>query len=162
MAENPAGEKEPVKRWHAILLGGFFAALLTNLPLLSAGNFCCCMWIVGGGALAAYLTWRSEKAGMGASYGGLVGFLSGLAGIPFEMFFRYITWDPEKMQGAISKAFERVPIEFKEQVEPILSRIGSPARAMIIGGFAFFLLASIFSTAGGAIVGAWKSEKLCS
>ena len=35
--------------------GGVFIGVLSALPLVSAGNCCCCLWVLCGGALAAYL-----------------------------------------------------------------------------------------------------------
>ena len=38
----------------AVLLGGLFIGVLSALPIINLAN-CCCLWIVGGGAIAAYL-----------------------------------------------------------------------------------------------------------
>jgi len=37
------------------LLGGTFLGILSALPIVSAANLCCCLWVVAGGVLAAYL-----------------------------------------------------------------------------------------------------------
>ncbi len=37
------------------LLGGLFIGMLSALPIVSVGNCCCCLWMIGGGVLAAYL-----------------------------------------------------------------------------------------------------------
>ena len=33
--------------------GGLFIGVLSALPLVNAGNCCCCLWVLCGGALAA-------------------------------------------------------------------------------------------------------------
>ena len=41
------------------LLGGVFIGVLSALPIVQLCN-CCCVWIVGGGALAAYLQQQNQ------------------------------------------------------------------------------------------------------
>ena len=49
------------------LLGGLIVGLLSAIPIV---NYCCCIWGIGGGALAAYLYIKDSpvpvKAGDGA------------------------------------------------------------------------------------------------
>ena len=42
------------------LLGGVFIGVLSALPIVSAGNLCCCLWVLSGGALAAYLLQQNQ------------------------------------------------------------------------------------------------------
>ena len=44
------------------LLGGLFIGVLSALPIVGICN-CCCLWIVGGGVLAAYLA-AAESPGV--------------------------------------------------------------------------------------------------
>ena len=56
----------------AALLGGVFIGVFSALPIINIAN-CCCLWIIGGGVLAAYLAQqnspRSLSAGQGAWFG---------------------------------------------------------------------------------------------
>ena len=54
--------------------------VLSALPLISAGNACCCLWVVSGGVIAAYLFQQNQPTPMTPSDGALVGLLAGLAG----------------------------------------------------------------------------------
>jgi hypothetical protein len=54
--------------------------VLSALPIISAGNVCCCLWVVSGGAVAAYLFQQNRSAPMTPADGALVGLLAGLAG----------------------------------------------------------------------------------
>src|SRR6266850_783593 len=56
------------------LLGGLIMGVLSAIPII---YYCCCIWSIGGGALAAYLYIKSSptpvKMGDGAMVGGLAG-----------------------------------------------------------------------------------------
>lgn len=61
------------------LLGGVAIGMLSALPVVNVAN-CCCLWIVGGGALAAHLMQHDHPRPITAADGALVGLLSGLFG----------------------------------------------------------------------------------
>ena len=54
--------------------------VLSALPIVAAGNVCCCLWIVSGGAIAAYLLQQNQSTPITAGDGALVGLLAGLVG----------------------------------------------------------------------------------
>lgn len=60
--------------------GGLFIGVLSALPIVQVGNCCCCLWIVTGGVLAAYLRQQQTPYAIQASEGALVGLMSGLIG----------------------------------------------------------------------------------
>jgi hypothetical protein len=62
------------------ILGGLLVGVLSALPIVSAGNLCCCLWVVCGGAVAAYLLQQNQTAPVTAGDGALVGLLAGVAG----------------------------------------------------------------------------------
>ncbi len=74
------------------LFGGLFIGVLSALPIINIAN-CCCLWIIGGGVLATYLTQQNHPYPIAASDGALAGLLAGLIGgvlgtmlsIPVEM-----------------------------------------------------------------------------
>jgi hypothetical protein len=80
-------------RLQPALLGGLLIGVLSALPIVSAGNCCCCLWVISGGALAAYLRQQNLPIQITAAEGALVGLLAGLIGgvaatilsIPIEM-----------------------------------------------------------------------------
>ena len=57
----------------AALLGGLFIGVLSALPIINLAN-CCCLWIVGGGAIAAYLAQQQHPGPFGLTAGARVGF----------------------------------------------------------------------------------------
>ena len=62
------------------LIGGVVMGVLSALPIISIGNACCCLWVVGGGVIAAYLFQQNQSKPITPADGALVGLLAGLAG----------------------------------------------------------------------------------
>lgn len=62
------------------LLGGLFIGVLSSLPIVSTANFCCCLWVVCGGALAAWLMQQNTPRRVTYGEGALVGLLAGIVG----------------------------------------------------------------------------------
>jgi len=65
------------------LLGGLIVGVLSGvLSFIPFVNYCCCIWGIGGGALAAFLYIKSSpipvKMGDGAIVGGLAGVVGGV------------------------------------------------------------------------------------
>src|SRR5258708_17954072 len=54
--------------------------VLSALPIVAAGNICCCLWVVCGGAIAAYLLQQNQSTPITPGDGALVGLLAGLVG----------------------------------------------------------------------------------
>jgi hypothetical protein len=61
------------------MLGGLFIGVLSALPIVNFAN-CCCVWVIGGGVLAAYLTQQNYPYPITAADGALVGLLAGACG----------------------------------------------------------------------------------
>jgi hypothetical protein len=62
------------------LAGGMFLGLLSSIPILSAANLLCCMWVLIGGGIASYLLTRQRPSGITYGDGAFAGVLSGLFG----------------------------------------------------------------------------------
>jgi len=81
------------ERIQPALWGGLFIGVLSSLPLVNFANCCCCLWVICGGALAAYLRQQSSPVQIEAAEGALVGLMAGAVGgvvasvlsIPFQM-----------------------------------------------------------------------------
>ncbi|SRR6266404_3489562 len=61
----------------AALLGGLVVGLLSAIPFV---NYCCCIWGIGGGALAAYLYIKDSALPVRPGDGAMVGGLAGIVG----------------------------------------------------------------------------------
>jgi hypothetical protein len=60
------------------LIAGAVAGLLSGLPLIGAGNCICCLWIVGGAAMAVKLLAAGSSTLLTAGDGAMVGALTGI------------------------------------------------------------------------------------
>lgn len=67
-------------RYQPALLGGLFIGVLSSIPLVSAANVCCCLWVVAGGVLTVYLQQQRAAAPVEASEAVLGGLIAGLIG----------------------------------------------------------------------------------
>ena len=59
------------------LLGGLIVGLLSAIPFI---NYCCCIWAIGGGALAGFLYIKSSPTPVPTGDGAIVGALAGVVG----------------------------------------------------------------------------------
>jgi hypothetical protein len=70
----------PAPKLQPALFGGLFIGVLSALPIINLGNCICCLWVVGGGALAVYLMQQNYPYAVQTADGALVGMLSGIIG----------------------------------------------------------------------------------
>jgi hypothetical protein len=102
--------------------GGLFIGVLSALPLVGAGNCCCCLWVLTGGALATYLRQQTLPTPIDAAEAALVGLLAGVFGglvggvlsIPVQMFFG--PWQRNVMDWLIAQNPD-LPSQIRDAVE---------------------------------------------
>ena len=142
-------------------MGGLVMGVLSALPLVSAGNACCCLWVVGGGALAAYLLQQNQNAPITPGDGALVGLLAGLIGAGVQMVvgipISLLVAPMERaMLQRIVDAAGSMPPEFRDVVERFSRSDGEFGVAFfvlrhVIGLFIWMFVGAIFSTIGGLL-----------
>lgn len=59
------------------LIGGAFAGILTAIPFV---NCLCCLWIIGGGVLAAYFLTKNSPVVLSVGDGAIAGVFAGIVG----------------------------------------------------------------------------------
>jgi len=59
------------------LIGGAFAGILTAIPFV---NCLCCLWIIGGGVLAAYFVTKNSPVILSVGDGAIAGVFAGMIG----------------------------------------------------------------------------------
>jgi len=62
------------------LLGGLFIGIISSLPIVSALNICCCLWVVLGGLLVVYLQQQRKPEPVETGEAILGGLIAGLLG----------------------------------------------------------------------------------
>jgi hypothetical protein len=119
------------------LLGGLIVGLLSAIPFV---NYCCCVWAIGGGALATYLYIKNSavpvRPGDGAMLGGLAGIVGGVIYFVIGVPIAYLVG-----AAAMEQAFARSGINL-----PL-----SGALLFLVSGFLGAILLVILSLLGGLI-----------
>lgn len=68
------------EKTRAALIGGVALGVLSAIPPISFANVCCCMWVLGGGGLAAYLYMRRSPTALTLADGAQLGAFAGIVG----------------------------------------------------------------------------------
>ncbi len=134
-------------RLQPAVFGGIFIGVLSALPLVNLAN-CCCLWVIGGGVLAAYLMQQNYPYAVNAADGALVGLLAGALGgvlgallsVPIEMMMG-------PLQGRLVERIlsnPDVPEETRAMIENLVARGQSAV---------MFLVRMVFGAIVGAVFG---------
>src|SRR5213593_2346813 len=141
------------------LIGGLVMGVLSALPIISVGNVCCCLWVVSGGVVAAYVLQQNQVAPITPGDGALAGLLAGLFGalvqavlsIPISLVIGPM--ERELMQRVLDMA-GNIPPEMRDAVERY-SREGGTGALLILGRIVslmfWLVVGAIFSTLGGLL-----------
>jgi hypothetical protein len=142
--------------------------VLSALPLVNVGNACCCLWVVSGGVVAAYVFQQNQQTPMTPGDGALVGLLAGLIGaavqvvvsLPLDLLvgpmYRELAQRAVEMAGSM-------PPELRDLLDRI-SRREAPTVALfvvskVVSAMVWGFLGAIFSTIGG-LLGAVMFNKI--
>ena len=124
---------------------------LSALPIISAGN-CCCLWMVSGGAVAAYVLQQNQDTPMTPGDAALAGFLAGIVGafiylvltIPITIFMAPMM---RAMMERIMSNSANMPPEFRQYAGTYMGGV-----FQVVFGFILILVfGAIFSTLGGLL-----------
>ena len=102
------------------LMGGAIAGILTGIPLV---NCFCCLWIIGGGVIAAYFLIKESKTVLTSGDGAIVGVFSGIIGALVE-FFVSIPMAPvaDKFIRTLMDRFTELANEMPEGLERLFDQ----------------------------------------
>ena len=139
-----------------VVFGGLFIGVLSALPVVSLGNLCCCLWVVGGGMLAAYLLQRDRSEPLALGEGALCGALAGGAGavvyVAVSIPIGIVTAPfQRRMMEFMMNSQGDVPPEVREMIE------GFGTEGVIAGaaiGFVFMAIAGMVFSGLGGLLGA--------
>jgi hypothetical protein len=139
-------------RLQPALWGGLFIGVLSALPIVNAGNCCCCLWVLVGGALAVYLRQQNSPYQIDVAEGAIVGLMAGAIGgvvssllsIPMQMMAGPM--QAEWMERILSSNPDVTP-EMRDMVE----RLTTGSGVQIIGMIVSVVVYSIFGLLGGLI-----------
>jgi len=143
------------------LIGGLVMGVLSALPIVSAGNLCCCLWVIGGGLVAAYVLQQNESTPITAGDGALAGLLAGLVGafvhliVSIPIGIMMAPFERQVLQRIMDMA-GAMPPEMRDAIDRYSNQgMGMTIAGMIarrVIGFIFMLfVGAIFSTIGGVL-----------
>jgi len=129
--------------------------VLSALPLIAAGNLCCCLWVISGGVVAAYLLQQDSPTPITNSDGAIVGLLAGLIGaivcwvisIPINIIFGPIE---RRMVGSLLQNAENMPPGWRDMMARSQGGAFRAARLVFLL-FLWLFAGAIFSTIGGLL-----------
>ena len=137
------------------VLGGVLIGVLSALPIVSAGNLCCCLWVLLGGAVAAYLLQQNQSTPLSVGDGAIVGMLAGLVGavvgtvltIPVLLMFGPL--QAEYMARILDNP--EIPPEAKQALGNFMPSGGFSVVWLMFTLFFSLVVDSIFGTLGGML-----------
>jgi hypothetical protein len=140
------------------LIGGAFIAFFSEVPVLNIGNCLCCLWVVLGGFVGAWLYRRKlpEKTEMTSSDGAVTGLLSGVYGALFgaflQYFFSFVGFSfSNTFFKTMSEYWKDMPKEFSDSLEQLRLYSEYSPFFVLIGLVVGLVRNAIFATAGGML-----------
>ena len=138
-----------------VLFGGLFIGVLSGLPIIEIGN-CCCLWIIGGGMLTAYLQQRDRSEPLPLGEGALGGCLAGIVG---AVVYLAVSIPMSIVTAPLQRGMLEFIVDSGADISPevleMLENVGS--EGIMVGaavGFAFMLIAGMIFSALGGLFGA--------
>lgn len=145
----------PSSRLQPALYGGLLLGVLSALPIINLGNVCCCLWVLTGGAVAAYLLQQNQAAPITPGDGATVGLLAGVIGSVVQFVISIpLSLVMGPLQGRMMERIVENAGDVPENVRPFMEAMRSGGFSVIgaiFGFFIFLVLALIFSTLGGLL-----------
>jgi hypothetical protein len=143
------------------LIGGLVMGVLSALPLISVGNACCCLWVVSGGIVAAYVLQQNQTVPITPGDGALVGLLAGLFGALVQAVLSIpITLVVGPMERELAQRIldmaGNIPPDLRDALERF-SRNGSSGPLVLVGrmvAFMFWVCVGAVSSTLGGLLGA--------
>lgn len=136
----------------AALIGGAGAGILSGIPVVSC---LCCLWIIGGAMLAAYLLAKDSPIALTAGDGAIVGVFTGIVAVVVQAIINFL------FRPFNREVFRRMMERFAEYAEEMPPGIGDflegGSTQVSVPAFLIGILGSaiVFSALGalGGIIG---------
>jgi hypothetical protein len=139
-------------RYTPALLGGLLIGVLSSLPVVSAGNLCCCLWVVLGGLLTVYLQQQSRPDPLETSEALIGGLLAGIVGAVISglVGMLMMSFTADFLQPEMQRALEENP-EIPPHVRDFMLRIMSGESLGLIMMLVFLPVYAIFAMLGALL-----------
>ena len=138
-------------RAQAVLLGGTFSGVMSALPYIAVAN-CCCLWLISGGIVTAYLMQQGQpqplEVGEGAVGGALAGvvgaFVYAVVSLPIQLFLAPLQPDVADLLPPSGD----LPPEVFDMVEQMVI---NPLLLVMLGFAVMLVVGTIFAAVGGVL-----------
>ena len=136
--------------------GGLFIGVLSALPIVQVGNCCCCLWIVTGGVLAAYLRQQQTPYAIQASEGALVGLMAGVFGgvltVIISIPMHAITGPmQQRMLDWVLSANPDLPGEFRDAIQRASGDAALNPLSLAFSLVYYLVVGMVFGMLGGLL-----------
>jgi hypothetical protein len=127
--------------------------VLSALPIIAVGNVCCCLWVISGGVVAAYVLQQGQPEPIMPADGAFAGFLAGILGA-FVYIVIYVPTDV--VIGPMEREMLQRAVENMGGAEGFRSYfersevVAGPVR-YAISFLTMLFVGAIFSTLGGLL-----------
>jgi hypothetical protein len=143
-------------------LGGLFIGVLSALPIVGAANCCCCLWIVSGGALSAYLEIQQKNqsltTGEGAAVGALAGVIGAFVWLPIVIMVGVLLGP---LQQAFFEQIAQNARDMPPEAREILENMGGAnVGANLIMFFPMLIIGALFAAIGGMLAAAYYKKEV--
>ena len=127
--------------------------MLSGLPIVGVGNLCCCLWVVCGGILSAYLQQQYDPTPITVQRGALTGFLSGMIGAVVYLLVSIlgsVALAPlrEGFVGDFARSTRDMPPEARQMLEMLAA---NPSIGFVFGFVMMLFAGAVFATLGGVL-----------
>lgn len=158
-----------MKRYQPALLGGLLIGVLSSVPVVSAGNLCCCLWVITGGLLTAYLQQQNTPEPLEAGEAALGGLIAGLIGAIISVVIGQIIFSmfASAFQSQIAEQVRQslesnpdLPADARDRIEGIVSMLTTGRGIALIQLAVVLPVYAIFGLLGGLLGMAFFKKKL--
>jgi hypothetical protein len=136
-------------RHQPALLGGVLIGVLSALPFVNVGNCCCCLWVVLGGVLVAYLEQERQEGPVDVANVVRAGLLAGVIGAVVMSVLDGVfsaalsqVFTADRRQQLIEQVLDlipNVPADLRDQMSH-----PPPAATMLAGRMASLFISALF------------------
>ncbi len=141
-------------RSQAALLGGATIGILSALPIIGWAN-CCCLWIMTGGLVAAYVQQQNQPAPVSVADGAIAGLVAALIGAVVYVVMLVLV---DAALGPIqARVVERL-LESSQDVSPdmrawleAMTHRGVGGARLVLSFLFMLFVGSVFATTGGVL-----------
>lgn len=150
-----------MKRYQPALLGGVFIGVLSALPAVALGNACCCLWVVAGGVLTAYLQQQKRPEPLEAGDAAVGGLIAGLIGAVITVIINQLLMSitGPMVQEQVQRALESNP-DVPPEVRDMVTRFTSGGGIALLQAAICLPIFGVFGLLGGLLGMAFFKKKL--